>query len=375
MGLWDAAKNQFIEVIEWLDESSDTLVYRFPVVGQEIKMGAQLTVRESQMAIFVNEGQIADIFSPGRYVLSTQNMPVLTKLKSWKYMFNSPFKAEVYFVNTKQFLDQKWGTSNPILMRDKEFGMIRLRGYGVYSFKVKDPGVFLKEIFGTNGDTGVEYISGHLKKMIVSSLSDLIAESKIAALDLATHYDELSEFGKKKLIETFGQFGLELKTFVIENLSLPEEVEKVVDKKTSMNVIGDVGQYTRFQAADALRDAAQNEGGGLAGAGMGLGAGVAMGNIFTGSLNQFANTGNSNQGIVCAECKTVNVNGAKFCTGCGKSLIVEETTKPCVKCGVKLSLDSKFCSECGAKQENSCPKCNAPLAPEAKFCGECGEKV
>ena len=373
MSLWDAVKNQFIEVIEWLDESTDILVYRFPVEGQEIKMGAQLTVRESQMAVFVNEGQITDVFAPGRYVLTTQNMPILTKLKSWKYGFNSPFKAEVYFVNTKQFLDQKWGTSNPVLMRDKEFGMIRLRGYGIYSYRVQNPSVFLREIFGTNGDTSVEYIGGHLKKMIVSSLSDLIAESKISALDLATNYDELSEFGKKKLSESFGQFGLELKTFVIENLSLPEEVEKVIDKKTSMNVLGDVGQYTRFQAADALRDAAQNEGGGLAGAGMGLGAGAALGNIFGNSLNSVGNT--SVQGVVCPDCKTQNANGAKFCSGCGKSLVVEEKTVSCVKCGTKLKEGSKFCSECGTKQENVCPKCNASLDTGAKFCGECGEKI
>lgn len=376
MGLWDTVKSQFIEVIEWMDESTDILVYRFPVVGQEIKMGAQLTVRESQMAVFINEGQIADVFEPGRYVLTTQNMPVLTKLKSWKYGFNSPFKAEVYFVNTKQFLDQRWGTSNPVLMRDKEFGMIRLRGYGVYSFKVKDPTLFLKEIFGTNGENGVEYINNHLKKMVVSSLSDLISESKIPALDLATNYDELSDFGKKKLGETFGQFGLELKTFVIENLSLPEEVEKIVDKKTSMNVIGDVGQYTRFQAADALRDAAQNEGGGLAGAGVGLGAGAAMGNIFGANFNGISGgESGGNNGVTCGECKTVNPRGAKFCSVCGKSLGAEETIIPCIKCGAKLKKGSKFCSECGAKQELFCSKCGTTLSGEVKFCGECGEKI
>lgn len=372
MGLWDMAKNQFIEVIEWLDNTRDTLVYRFPVEGQEIKMGAQLTVRESQVAVFVNEGQIADVFMPGRYELSTQNMPVLTKLKSWKYLFNSPFKAEVYFVNTKQFLDQKWGTSNPVLMRDKEFGMIRLRGYGVYSFKVSDASVFLKEIFGTNGDVSAEYINNHLKKMVVSSLSDLIAESKIAALDLATHYDELSDFGKKKLGESFGQFGLELKTFVIENLSLPEEVEKAVDKRTSMGVLGDVGQYTRFQAAEALRDAAQNEGGGFAGAGMGLGVGASLGNIFAGSLN--ANVNQSTQGKKCSECGTENLQNAKFCSGCGKAFISEDT-KACIKCGEKIDVNAKFCNHCGEKQERLCPKCGAKLVEGAKFCGECGEKV
>ena len=211
MNIWDAVQNQFIEVIEWLDEGTESIVYRFPVVGQEIKMGAQLIVRESQTAVFINEGKIADVFTAGTYVLSTQNMPVLTKLKSWKYMFNSPFKAEVYFINTKQFLNQKWGTSNPVLMRDKEFGMIRLRGYGIFSYRVSNPSLFLQDIFGTNGDFSVESISNHLKKMITSSLSDLIAESKIGALDLSSNYDELSEMGKSKISSIFENFGLELK--------------------------------------------------------------------------------------------------------------------------------------------------------------------
>ena len=169
------------------------MVYRFPVQNNEIKMGAELTVRESQVAIFVNEGEIADVFGPGRHLLYTQNMPILTKLKSWKYGFDSPFKAEVYFVNTKQFVNQKWGTSNPIMMRDSEFGMIRLRGYGIYSYRVSEPVVFLKELFGTNASYDTSSIEDQLKKMVLSGLTDLFAESKIAALDLAMHYDELSE--------------------------------------------------------------------------------------------------------------------------------------------------------------------------------------
>ena len=253
MGIFDSLKNQFIEVIEWLDASNDTIAYRFPVANQEIKMGAKLIVRESQMAIFVNEGKIADVFSPGTYELSTQNLPILTKLKSWKYLFNSPFKAEVYFVNTKQFLNQKWGTSNPVLMRDKVFGMIRLRGYGIFSYKVNNPKTFLEEVFGTNSEFTIEGISNHLKKMIVSSLSDLIAESDIDAIDLSTKYDELSELGLKKLQTAFTNFGLELKTFVIENLSLPEEVEKSIDKRTSIGVFGDINEYTKVFEAEGLR--------------------------------------------------------------------------------------------------------------------------
>ena len=345
MGIFDSLKNQFIEVIEWLDASNDTIAYRFPVANQEIKMGAKLIVRESQMAIFVNEGKIADVFSPGTYELSTQNLPILTKLKSWKYLFNSPFKAEVYFVNTKQFLNQKWGTSNPVLMRDKVFGMIRLRGYGIFSYKVNNPKTFLEEVFGTNSEFTIEGISNHLKKMIVSSLSDLIAESDIDAIDLSTKYDELSELGLKKLQTAFTNFGLELKTFVIENLSLPEEVEKSVDKRTSIGVFGDIGEYTRVQAADALLEVAQNESGGLASAGVGLGAGATMGSIFANSMN-FGNT-KEEMGVACPECKTINKKEAKFCCNCGKSLEIDNKI-PCVKCGARIEKNSKFCSECGS---------------------------
>ena len=191
MGLFNFIKSQFIDVIEWSDTTTDTMVYCFPVQNKEIKMGAQLTVRESQAAIFVNEGQVADVFGPGRYELSTQNMPVLTKLKSWKYGFDSPFKADVYFVNTKQFTDQKWGTSNPIMMRDREFGIIRLRAFGIFSFRVSEPVVFLKEIFGTNQVFDTDSITGQLKRSLISGISDLLGETNIAAIDLARFYEGL----------------------------------------------------------------------------------------------------------------------------------------------------------------------------------------
>jgi membrane protease subunit (stomatin/prohibitin family) len=374
MGIFDSLKNQFIEVIEWLDASNDTIAYRFPVANQEIKMGAKLIVRESQMAIFVNEGKIADVFSPGTYELSTQNLPILTKLKSWKYLFNSPFKAEVYFVNTKQFLNQKWGTSNPVLMRDKVFGMIRLRGYGIFSYKVNNPKTFLEEVFGTNSEFTIEGISNHLKKMIVSSLSDLIAESDIDAIDLSTKYDELSELGLKKLQTAFTNFGLELKTFVIENLSLPEEVEKSIDKRTSIGVFGDINEYTRVQAADAIGDAARNEGNGVVGAGVGLGVGAGIGQILGNAFGDM-NKPSNNNGIPCPSCNTLNKEGAKFCTNCGKTLISNNNIKNCIKCNATMDINSKFCPECGAKQELNCPKCNSKISENTKFCPECGEKI
>src|SRR3982750_1168758 len=280
----DAAMNQFIEVIEWLDNTGDIMLYRFPVAGQEIKNGAQLIVRESQVAVFVFEGQIADVFTPGRYSISGGNTPILSKLGAWKYGFNSPFKSEVYFANTKQFTDLKWGTMNPIMMRDADFGMVRLRAFGIYSIRVADPRAFIKEVAGTNGKFDTEDIEGQLKRTLVSGFTDGLGESKIAALDLASNYDELGVFGRKKLNEEFKSFGLELTKFIIENISLPPEVEAAMDKRTSMGVIGDVGRYAQFQAADAMRDAAQNPGGG-AGTGVGLGAGFALGNAMAGAMS------------------------------------------------------------------------------------------
>src|SRR5215204_2529364 len=307
MGILDrlSPSSQFIEVIEWLDDSSNTLLYRFPVKDQEIKNGAQLIVRESQAAVFVYEGQIADQFPPGRYTVDGGNTPILSKLGAWKYGFNSPFKAEVYFANTKQFTDLKWGTPNPVMMRDADFGMVRLRAFGIYSIRVADPQAFIKEIAGTNARFITEDVEGQLKRMLVSGFSDALGESKIAALDLASNYDELSQFTRVKLNEEFKPLGLELTKFVIENISLPQEVEAAMDKRTSMGVIGDVGRYAQFQAADAMRDAAQNPAGG-AGTGVGLGAGFALGNAMAGAMGdamkQSKEGASAQAGVACSQC-------------------------------------------------------------------------
>ena len=215
MGILDAIRTQFIEVIEWLDDSGNTMLYRFPVHGQEIKNGARLTVRESQAAIFVFQGQVADVFPPGLYTIDGGNTPILTKLGAWMHGFNSPFKAEVYFVNTKQFTDLKWGTPNPVMMRDADFGMVRLRAFGIYSMRVGDPRAFMKEIAGTNARFETEDIEGQLRRTLVSGFSDALGQSKIAALDLASNYDELSQISRTKLNEEFKSFGLELVKFVV----------------------------------------------------------------------------------------------------------------------------------------------------------------
>jgi membrane protease subunit (stomatin/prohibitin family) len=358
MGILDAIRSQFIEVIEWLDDSGNTILYRFPVQGQEIKNGARLTVRESQAAVFVFQGQIADVFGPGLYTIDGGNTPILSKLGAWMHGFNSPFKAEVYFVNTKQFTDLKWGTSNPVMMRDSDFGMVRLRAFGIYSIRVSDPRAFIKEIAGTNAHFVTEDIEGQLKRSLVSGFSDALAESKIAALDLASNYDELGKFTRLKLAEDFKTFGLELTKLVIENISLPAEVEAAMDKRTSMGVIGDVGRYAQFQAADAMRDAAQNTGGGGAATGAGLGAGFAIGNAMAGAMSNAMNQSKTEAGgggeaarVKCAKCGVANLATAKFCNDCGAKMETAGQTAPCAKCGAQVPAGSKFCNECGTKVE------------------------
>src|SRR5215210_4587525 len=389
MGILDrlSPTSQFIEVIEWLDDSPNTLLYRFPVKDQEIKNGAQLIVRESQAAVFVHEGQIADQFPPGRYTIQGGNTPILSKLGAWKYGFNSPFKAEVYFVNTKQFTDLKWGTMNPIMMRDADFGMVRLRAFGIYSIRVADPRAFIKEVAGTNGKFDTEDIEGQLKRTLVSGFTDALGESKIPALDLASNYDELSLFARKKLNEEFATFGLELTKFFVENISLPPEVEAAMDKRTSMGVLGDAQRYAQFQAADAMRDAAKNPSGG-AGLGAGLGAGFAVGGAMANALGNAMNPQQQHQQntqsgastgsatIKCPKCGAANTASSKFCNDCGEKMAVATETVPCVKCGADLAQGAKFCNQCGAKQEKpKCPNCQAEIATGAKFCPECGTKM
>ena len=355
MGILNMIKGQLIDVIEWTDSSSNTMVHKYDMNGKEIMMGAQLTVRESQAAVFVNEGQMADVFGPGRYELQTSNMPIMTALKSWKYGFNSPFKSDVYFVNTKQFLDMKWGTSNPVMMRDAEFGMIRLRAFGIYSFKVSDPAAFLKEVFGTSSLFTVEGVEGQIKRTLVSGLSDAIAESKIPALDLAANYDELANYAMQAINPKLAPLGLTLCSFVVENISLPEEVEKSMDKRTSMGVLGNLDQYAKYQAAEAMREAANNNNGGMAGMGVGMGAGAAMGQMFAQSFNPAAAAqpaaapapAPAAAQAVCTACGAQIPAGVKFCPECGAK---QSTSTFCTSCGKEIPAGTKFCPECGAKQ-------------------------
>ena len=283
MGLFDFVKRELIDIIEWLDPSNDTMVYRFERYNNEIKNGAQLIVRPGQMAVFVDEGRIADVFQPGTYTLTTENLPVLSTLRGWKYGFQSPFKAEVYFVTTRQFTDRKWGTKNPIMMRDAEFGPVRLRAFGTYSFRVSEPAKLITEIVGTNGHFTVGEISDQLRDLITSRFTDILGENRIPVLDLAANYNELGGFIADKIRPEFVDYGIEITKVLVENISLPEEVERVLDKRTSMGVIGNLNAYTQFQAAEAIEQAAKNPGG-SAGEGIGLGMGFAMAQQMAGAM-------------------------------------------------------------------------------------------
>ncbi len=280
MGLWDKLKGEFVDIIEWLNDDRETLAYRFERYGNEIKNGARLVVREGQVAVFIHEGKLADVYKPGTHLLETQNMPILSTLMGWKHGFESPFKAEVVFINTTQIVDQKWGTKNPIMLRDPEFGPLRLRAFGTYAIKVDDAPAFIKELVGTDGDFSTQEINSQLRNIIVSRFTDKLGESKIPALDLASNYDEIGDLILEKISPEFSEFGIKLTKFLVENIALPPEVEEALDKRSSMGILGNMQQYTQFQAANALEDAANNQGeaGGAVGSGMGLGMGFAMAN-------------------------------------------------------------------------------------------------
>ncbi len=278
MGLWDKLFGEFVDVIEWTDSGVDTMVYRFQRYGNEIKFGAKLTVRESQVAVFVSEGEIADILGPGLYELETKNLPILSTLQHWYHGFESPFKAEVYFFNTRQFTDLKWGTKNPIMMRDKEFSMVRLRTFGTYNIRIDDPAKFIREIVGTDGHFTVDEISSQLRNLIVTRYTDILGSSDIPVLDLAGNQGQLGELLTQRIAPEFKDYGLELTQILVENISLPPAVEEALDKRTSMGMIGDLNRYIQFGAAESMQ--LENKGG-SAGSAIEMGLGFAMANKMT----------------------------------------------------------------------------------------------
>ena len=341
-------KTNMLKSLDWVDNTRDTIVYKYPMDGRKIMYGSKLTVRESQVAIFMNKGKIADVFTPGMYTLQTSNLPIFTQLMSWPYGFKSPFLADVYFINTRQFTNQKWGTSNPITMRDADFGTIRIRGFGNYAFKVSDPALFLKELSATNSTFSTDDIHSYLKSIVISSISDTIAESKISALDIASNLLEFSSVAQETLSTTFANLGLQLTNLIIENISFPEEVEKAIDTRSSMGVLSDkMDTFVKYQSANAIRDAANNEG--AAGLGAQLGTGFALGEVMKDALK----SNNNNNSTPAAD--------NKFCPSCGAS----------------NPRNAKFCVDCGEKlqQKGKCPSCGAEISGKSKFCPECGEKI
>ena len=285
MALMDFIKKQFIDVIHWTEDGDGVLAYRYPMRDFEIQNGAQLTVRDSQMAVFVNEGQVADVFGPGLHTLNTQTLPLLTNLKNWDKLFASPFKSDIYFFSTRLQLDRKWGTPNPITIRDKDFGMVRMRAFGIYSYKLIDPGKFYKEISGTRELYGVDDLDGQLRNLVIAGMSDLFGESGVPFIDMAANQVEFAAKLKTSLEPVFDRYGLALDSFAVQNISLPEELQKILDTKIGMNMIGDMGRYTQYQVANSIPLAAQNEGG-LAGMGAGLGAGLTIGQGMAQAMTQ-----------------------------------------------------------------------------------------
>ncbi|NCB48012.1 MAG: zinc-ribbon domain-containing protein [Clostridia bacterium] len=356
MGLFNFLSSQLLKNIDWLDNTSETMVYKYPMEGRNIMIGSKLTVRESQVAIFMVKGKIADVFTAGIHTLIVNNLPILSSLLAWPRGFKAPFTADVFFVNTKQFTNQKWGTTNPIVMRDKDFGSIRIKSFGTFAFKVNDAKTFLHELFGTSSLYTTENIVTYLKSMLVAGISDTIAESKISALDLACNLLEFNKMAKEQIKEQFTSLGLDLTNLVIENISFPEQVEKAIDTQTSMGVMkNSMDTYIKFKSAEAIGDAAKNPGG-MAGLGSQLGAGMAIGEIVKDSLKTSTKKDENE-----------------------KEVAPTDKSKFCPECGAKNTLRARFCVECGhkfsPKEKPTCPNCGAEISQNTKFCPECGKKV
>ena len=341
MALRDFLAKQFIDVIHWTEPEEGVLAYRYPMQDMEIQNGGQLTVRESQLAVFVNEGQVADVFSPGLYTLGTHTLPVLTYLRNWDKAFKSPFKSDVYFLSTRLQTNQRWGTAMPITIRDKEFGAVRLRAFGIYSYRISDAKIFYTKVSGTREVYRVADIEGQLRNTIIGRMTDTFAQSQVPFLDMAANQIELGQKIAGFLQPVFNDLGLSLDTFVVENLSLPDELQKILDQRISMTMVGDMQRYTQFQVAQSLPIAAANEGGGgVAGIGVGLGAGLTMAQQMMQSMNQPPAAPPPTGAPVAPVAAPPAAGGAPAAAG----------SKFCMGCGKPIPRPAKFCPECGTAQ-------------------------
>lgn len=373
---------QFMEVIEWLDQTGTEIVHRYPEEGSaEIKFGAQLIVRQNQAAIFLRDGKGLDVIGAGRHTLTTLNLPILTKVLSLPWGFTSPFRAEVYFVNLKVFTNMRWGTKDPVAFKDGQLGLIRLRAFGTFTMQVGQPLLFINTIVGTQGSYDTAHIEDYLREVIVSRLNDFLGEHVQSLLDLPKYYDEMAVAVKTRLTDDFRKYGIELADLYINRITPPEEVQKMIDERSGMAAVGDMDSFLKFKAAKAMGDAATAgggvSGGGGASAGMGVGIGAGLGMMLPGMLyktlgpeKETAEKGTVN----CPECHGAVTVDSRFCPHCGHQMVV---IKKCPRCDKNVTVTANFCPSCGLdlKAELQCAKCQTKLPPGTKFCLSCGEPV
>ena len=375
--------SQFIEVLEWIDNIGNDMVHRVPVDGTgEIKFGAQLIVNENQAAVFFREGRALDVLGPGRHTLTTQNLPLLTKALSLPWGFNSPFKVAVYFVSMKTFTNLTWGTRDPVAFRDKDLGMVRLRAHGNYTIRIVQPMLFVNVLSGTQGIYKTDEISDYLRAVIISRINDLLGENLESILDLAQVYEELGAAAKARIREEFLKYGIELRDLIIQSITPPDDVQKIIDERGSMTAVGEK-DYLRFKAAQFMGEAAQGEGGGGGGtaeSGMGLGLGAGLGMMVPSFLRSTLESGGATgtaapAGDPCPQCKATLPGDARFCFRCGTSIVLGQI---CGGCGQDLPSDARFCHQCGQevkKNKPICSSCGNKVPEGAKFCLHCGEKI